>query len=102
MNPVGAMFGVLFGVLFLVAASIAPPLLVVISSRRLGLGRWLWSIATVLPGALLWLNLRVNIPLTRSIPPWAYVATTLLVYMCFRRFTKHLKPLPVVAATEGR
>jgi len=98
MNPVGAVFGVLLGLLLLITASIAPPLLVFFSSRRLGLSRWLWGTATVLPGALLWLNFRVSIPLTKPIPPWAYVAATLLVYVCFRRFTRHLEPLSVAAA----
>jgi len=101
MNPAGALFGILLGLLLLAAASIAPPLLVVFSSRRLGLRRWLWGAAAILPSALLWLNLRVDIPLMKPIPPWAYVAVTLLVYVCFRRFTRHLKPLPVAAATEG-
>jgi hypothetical protein len=101
MNPAGAIFGVLLGLLLLATASIAPPLLVIFSSRRLGPSRWLWGVATVLPGALLWLNLRLNIPLTKPIPPWAYVAVTLLVYICFRRFTRHLEPLPVAAAIEG-
>jgi hypothetical protein len=100
MNPLGILSGMFLGIFLLAAISIGPPLLVLFSSRRLGLARWPWFIAATLPGALLWFNLKVPIPPMRSIPPWAYLATAVLVYLFFRRVTKPREAPPAASASE--
>jgi hypothetical protein len=80
MNPLGMLVGLFIGILAVFLPCIAAPLVVFLRQPRIGVCRWIWVFAALLPGLVLLSGFVIDwIPLNKG---WALVYPVWAIVTC--------------------